>query len=62
MKSSDQSASHIVPIRPDIRLTRTQRKIIEVKNEIYFQPQPGTGELDLDPDREGDAAQRRSCL
>jgi hypothetical protein len=61
MKSSDQAASNIVPIRPDVQLTRTQRKIIEAKNAIYFQPQPDAHELDLDPDR-WDAAQLRSRL
>jgi hypothetical protein len=45
MKSSDQPASNIVPIRPDVQLTRTQRKIIETKNAIYFQPQPDADEL-----------------
>jgi Plasmid encoded RepA protein len=45
MKSSDQSASNIVPIRPDVPLTRTQRKIIEAKNEIYFQPQPDADDM-----------------
>ena len=45
MKSSDQAASNIVPIRPDVQLTRTQRKIIEVKNEIYFQPQPDAADM-----------------
>jgi hypothetical protein len=45
MKSSDQPASNIVPIRPDVQLTRTQRKIIETKNAIYFQPHPESDEL-----------------
>jgi len=34
-----------LPLRPDIQLTRTQRKIIEAKNEIYFQPQPDADDL-----------------
>jgi hypothetical protein len=59
---SFQPASNIVPIRPDVQLTRTQRKIIETKNAIYFQPQPDADELDLDPDQGGGAAQLRSCL
>jgi hypothetical protein len=32
-------------IRPDVPLTRTQRKIIETKNAIYFQPQPEADDL-----------------
>jgi hypothetical protein len=45
MKSSDQTASNIVPLRPDVQLTRTQRKIIEAKNAIYFQPQPDADDM-----------------
>jgi hypothetical protein len=45
MKSSDQTASNIIPLEPQIRLTRTHRKIFEVKNAIYFQPQPDTDEM-----------------
>jgi hypothetical protein len=45
MKSPNQTASNIVPIRPDVPLTRTQRKIIETKNAIYFKPQPDTDDL-----------------
>jgi hypothetical protein len=45
MKSSDQPASNIVPLRPDVQLTRTQRKIIEAKNAIYFQPQPDATDM-----------------
>ena len=40
MKQSDDPASHILPLHPQARLTRTQRKILDVRNAIYFQPQP----------------------
>lgn len=45
MASSDDNPSNIIPFRPGARLTRTQRKIIETKNAIYFQPQPEAEEL-----------------
>ena len=45
MKSSDHTASNIIPLRPDVQLTRTQRKIIEAKNAIHFQPHPEADDL-----------------
>lgn len=35
----------VIPSQPQIRLTRTQRKILNVRNAIYFQPQPDAAEL-----------------
>ena len=45
MKRSEDAVSNILLLQPQIRLTRTQRKIIEVKNEIYFQPQPDADDM-----------------
>lgn len=45
MASSEHTDSKIVPLRSNAPLTRTQRKIIETKNAIYFQPQPEAEEL-----------------
>jgi hypothetical protein len=45
MKPSDQTASNIVPLRPNAPLTRTQRKILEASNVIYFQPQPDADDM-----------------
>jgi Plasmid encoded RepA protein len=45
MKQSDDPASHLVPLHPQARLTRTQRKILDVRNAIYFQPQPESEDL-----------------
>jgi hypothetical protein len=45
MKRSEEAVSNILPLQPQTRLTRTQRKIIEAKNEIYFQPQPDADDM-----------------
>ena len=45
MKSSDQTASDIIPLEPQLRLTRTHHKIFEAKNAIHFQPQPTSEEM-----------------
>jgi hypothetical protein len=43
MKRSEEAVSDFLPLQPQIRLTRTQRKILEARTEIYFQPQPDAG-------------------
>jgi hypothetical protein len=45
MKRSEDAVSNIVPLQPQIRLTRTQRKILDARNAIYFQPQPDAEDL-----------------
>ena len=45
MKRSEEAVSNIVPLQPQIRLTRTQRKILDASNTIYFQPQPDADDL-----------------
>jgi hypothetical protein len=40
MKRSEEAVADILPLKPQIRLTRTQRKILDTRNAIYFQPQP----------------------
>ena len=45
MKRSEDAVSNILPLQPQTRLTRTQQKIIEARNEIYFQPQPDADDM-----------------
>jgi hypothetical protein len=45
MKPSDQAASPVVSLRTGSQLTRTQRKILDVRNAIHFQPQPEADDL-----------------
>ena len=45
MQQSEDAASNILPLHPQARLTRTQRKVLDVRNAIYFQPQPESDDL-----------------
>jgi hypothetical protein len=45
MKRSEDAVSNLLPLHPQARLTRTQRKILDVRNAIYFQPQPESDDL-----------------
>jgi hypothetical protein len=45
MKRSEDAVSNLLPLHPQARLTRTQRKILDVRSAIYFQPQPESEDL-----------------
>jgi hypothetical protein len=45
MKRVEDDIAEGFPLQPQIRLTRTQRKILDTRTAIYFQPQPTSEDM-----------------
>ncbi len=45
MKATDKPVSNVIELNPRAPLTRTQRKILDARNLIHFQPQPSNEDL-----------------
>ena len=49
MKHAEKATANVILLHPDTQtkpsLTRTQRKILDVRNVIYFQPQPDADDM-----------------
>jgi hypothetical protein len=45
MRGSKRQASHLIPVPPEVKLTRTQRQIIDARQAICAQPQPDNPDL-----------------